>query len=312
MFWGSKKNKKKLIDPKKWLKFFKHFFIPNQNNDHKPKALRGKSLIWYVFIALVVKALATGFLFFMYPSPAVLSTIVASRMIEMVNQSRAENNLPFLREDNMLTLAALAKGEDMLAKQYFAHNTPEGKRPWEWINKKKYDYVFAGENLAMDFTEAESLHEAFLKSPAHRKNILNPKYKDMGAAVLNGEIDGRETTLLVQFFGAQRESMAGARLAHAAEVEPELEQSSEGLLKVTINRKASHDLANLVIEYSDILLTAFLIYVCLALILNIFIKREVQHYKMILQTASVIALLTAVVLVKLHFLENFTSELLIL
>ena len=67
---------------------------------------------------------------------------------------------------------------------------------------------YAGENLALDFTSAEVVQSAFMKSPAHRKNILNPKYREIGVAVLQGEFEGRSTILLVNFFGTQRKDLS--------------------------------------------------------------------------------------------------------
>src|SRR4051794_7706942 len=50
-----------------------------------------------------------------------------------------------------------------------------------WI--KSFDglaYSYAGENLAKGFTDASSTEAAWLASPTHRANILNPHYAKMG------------------------------------------------------------------------------------------------------------------------------------
>jgi hypothetical protein len=62
-----------------------------------------------------------------------------------------------------------------------------------------------GENLAMNFTSPESVHKALMFSPSHKKNILNGEYKDIGLAVLNGTIDGKETSVLVELFSIRKE-----------------------------------------------------------------------------------------------------------
>lgn len=182
----------------------KDFFIPHQGNDHKPKGLRPKSLLTYATIALVIKAAVTGFLFFTYPTPANLSAIIAERMIELVNKARVEAGVTPLVANQTLTQSAQTKGQDMIDRDYFAHDTPEGKRPWQWIDKSLYDYIYAGENLAMDFVSAEVVQSALMQSPAHRKNIVNPKYHDIGVAVIHGKLNDRNTILLVEFFGTQR------------------------------------------------------------------------------------------------------------
>lgn len=185
-------------------KLLKNLFIPDKENDYKPRILSPKKLLSYVLIAVAVKLMVTGFLFASYPTPAELSAIVSNKMIELINEDRVEIGLDPLVENQSLATYARIKGQDMIDRNYFAHDTPEGKRPWEWIDRSDYDYVYAGENLAMDFVTAEVVHQAFMKSPSHRRNILNDKYKEIGVAVLEGEIDGRETILLVNFFGTKR------------------------------------------------------------------------------------------------------------
>jgi hypothetical protein len=194
-----------LRDSKKLLS---DYFIPSEGNFHKPKALRPKSLLFYAIIAILIKIIVTGVLFFNYPSPAYLAEIISENIINLVNKSRQENGAAPLILNQKLNDFALEKAGDMISRNYFAHETPEGKKPWQWINRSEYDYVYAGENLAMDFVTAETVHEAFMKSPAHRKNILNPNYKEMGVAVFNGSLGGHQTILLVEFFATQRKDIS--------------------------------------------------------------------------------------------------------
>lgn len=323
-------------------KLVKNLFIPYAGNDHKPKALRPKSLISYALIAILVKLVVTGFLFVTYPTPAELAAIISSNMISLVNKSRVEAGVEPLKENQLLASFAQAKGQDMITRDYFTHDTPEGKRPWQWINRGEYDYVYAGENLAMDFTSAEVVHAAFLKSPTHRRNILNSKYKEIGIAVLNGEMNNHKTTLLVEFFGTQRKDLS--TLASAQPIEPETPEEvsapeatteevktagvteepttllaevtptppSEGVIVVTTEQKPAKALVDLVIEYSNIFFIAFLFFILISLALNIFIKIRVQHASIILQSVVVIALLLAMILVKFHFVEQVSPHLLIL
>lgn len=202
------------------VNIFKDFFIPHEGNDHKPKALRPKSLMAYAVLAIVAKVAVTGVLFFSYPTPAQLTAIVADRMVQLANEARAAIGVAPLTVNQDLVAAATRKGQDMLERDYFAHDTPEGIRPWQWIDTNVYDYIYAGENLAMDFTSAEAIQAAFMKSPGHRRNILNERYEETGMAVLRGELDGSETILLVQFFGAQRNSVNTSLAATQPETAP--------------------------------------------------------------------------------------------
>ena len=59
----------------------------------------------------------------------------------------------------------------------------------------------AGENLARDFGDTGSVITAWMNSPTHRDNIVNGKYREIGVAVVDGVLNGVETTLVVQMFG---------------------------------------------------------------------------------------------------------------
>lgn len=183
------------------------FFIPHHGNDHRPGALRPKSLAVYAVAALLVKAAVSGALFLYSPTPARLAQIVAREIVALTNRARVRAGLPALAVDPVLTASARAKADDMITRGYFAHDSPDGKKPWSWIDRGRYDYIYAGENLAIDFVAADAIHEAFMTSPSHRANILNNRYQDIGVAVISGEMGGRVTELLVQFFGTRRDAV---------------------------------------------------------------------------------------------------------
>ncbi len=210
---------------KRTLKHLHDLFIPHSGNEHKPKALSAKWLKFYAIALITIKLLVVGFLFFTYPNPAKLSQQVADELFELTNQSRAELGLPELAYNETLAQAAQAKANDMVSKGYFAHIGPDGKKPWEWIDRGSYPFVYMGENLAMDFTTAEVIHLAFKKSPSHWKNVTNPKYRDIGIGVATGVINGRETTVLVQFFGGRQ--ALGPQLAAATTDTNKVDQAVE-------------------------------------------------------------------------------------
>lgn len=180
------------------------FFIPHGGNDHRPHALRPPSLVVFTLAALAIKAVTSGALFLAYPTPARLAKIVAQEIVAFANRARRAVGLPTLAVDPTLEASASAKGQDMLARGYFAHDSPDGRKPWSWIDRSRYDFIYAGENLAIDFLAADTIHAAFMQSPSHRANILNGRYRDIGVAVVSGEMAGRPTELLVEFFGTRR------------------------------------------------------------------------------------------------------------
>jgi hypothetical protein len=169
----------------------KRFFSFKKMNINAKKSLKLASLA--VFIG-VFAFLTLGY--------AIASSITPDRVIDMVNQARIGAGLGALVENEKLNQAAQRKAEDMIKNDYFAHNSPSGKTPWSWIDKSDYDYKYAGENLAMNFTNAEDEQIAWMNSPTHKKNILSLNYKDIGVAVTEGKINGQSTIVVVQMFGA--------------------------------------------------------------------------------------------------------------
>lgn len=134
-------------------------------------------------------------------SGAQADTFSSTKVIDLVNQSRLEAGLNAVTENPKLTQAAQDKANDMIKNDYFAHTSPKGVTPWFWLKKEGYAPKSAGENLAINFATAKSQHEGWMASKTHRDNILSPKYKEIGVAVVEGKIDGEKSLITVQFFG---------------------------------------------------------------------------------------------------------------
>ncbi len=182
---------------------FKDFFIPHDGNGNKPKILQAKSLAIIVIVLFTLKIAVTGYLFFIYPNQAEMAQQMTTEILKLTNQDRLASNIAPLSLNSALSASALAKAENMVMNDYFAHYSPDGKKPWDWINRDKYAYLLVGENLAMNFSSAQSAHHALMQSPSHQKNIMNAKYSDVGLAVVSGEINGQRTNVLVELFACQ-------------------------------------------------------------------------------------------------------------
>lgn len=128
-------------------------------------------------------------------------TVSKEEIIQLTNQERRNAGLSELAENALLDAAAEKKARDMVGNNYFAHTSPAGVDPWHWFEDVDYQYKYAGENLAMDFTSAVSVNRAWMKSPSHRDNILSDKFTEIGVAVIDGIIDEKETLVAVQLFG---------------------------------------------------------------------------------------------------------------
>ncbi len=185
-----------------------HLLVPRHTNNQRPKIIHPEGF-------LVLTVIAFGFFVSLQtlvrPIQGILgyaSNITPTRIIELTNKKRAELGVSALNMDPQLTAAAAAKASDMFNNQYWAHISPQGKTPWVFIKGAGYQYSVAGENLARDFGDSESVIEAWMNSPTHKENLLQGKYQDIGVAVVNGIMNDVETTLVVQEFGTKKGTTA--------------------------------------------------------------------------------------------------------
>lgn len=192
-----------------------HFVFPSHTNNQRAKLLHTSSIL-LVMVALVsVQVILT-----VIPAAGIgilgyAANIPASRVIELSNQKRSEAGVLPLSVDDSLTKAARDKGEHMLENNYWAHVAPDGTEPWHFFLTNGYKYKFAGENLARDFSNPESAVEAWMASPSHKDNLLSTKYDEVGIAVVEGDLDGVDTTIIVQLFGSRSEGETAASIAQA-------------------------------------------------------------------------------------------------
>lgn len=122
-------------------------------------------------------------------------------VISWSNSHREDNNLPSLKENTRLDLAATLKLKDMFEGQYFEHLSPSGAGPAEVVKQAGYEFILVGENLALgNFADDKTLVQGWMNSPGHRANILNSRFQEIGVAVAKGIFEGRETWLAVQEF----------------------------------------------------------------------------------------------------------------
>lgn len=180
-----------------------HYFFPHESNNYKAKSLHASSIIFYICLFLVLQ-------FFLSTAkrlkPDILgyaTNITVEKILSLVNQERAKTNLVPLELSSELSTAATQKAGDMFDKDYWAHVSPTGTTPWQFITSAGYSYLYAGENLAKDFLTSEKTVAAWMNSSTHRANILKPEYTEIGLAVMNGNLQGNDTTLVVQEFGTR-------------------------------------------------------------------------------------------------------------
>ncbi len=183
----------------------KDFFIPTPKNNYQPKILHPKRIIFYAVSSVIIKTLVIFFLFAMPISAWLTPDILnqeSEKIIKLTNEIRKKLNLPLLEKDILLNQVALAKAKDMLTNQYFAHESPLGKKLSDWLEESGYDYEIAGENLAIGFISAEEVVRAWEQSQSHYENIIEPRYQEIGVGMISGEYNGKESTLVAQYFAS--------------------------------------------------------------------------------------------------------------
>lgn len=176
-----------------------HFFVPSENNNFQAKALHLDFLSVYLILAMVFSFLYKTSIFSNILGYA--TDITIEKLYQLTNEERVKNGLNPLSYNEKLAKAAMEKAKDMFAKNYWAHYAPDGTTPWDFILASGYRYEYAGENLAKNFLFSDGVVKAWMNSPTHKENILKPEYQEIGFAVVNGVLNGEETTLVVQMFG---------------------------------------------------------------------------------------------------------------
>jgi hypothetical protein len=168
----------------------------------------------------------------------------------------------------------------------------------------------------MDFTRAETVHEAWLSSESHRANIENPNYKEIGIAVVHGKLNGKSTTVLVEFFGTTfipsiagepdvlYSETAGNPLSTEVLADGNNPQLKSAEVTAELKGIENKGFLSSLSSYSDKIYWALFLLLISALMVNIFVKIRIQHQPAIIQTIAVLLLIGSAIAVRTHFLEN--------
>lgn len=202
---------------KKLHHHLKHLFIPHEHNDYKPHFFREVSVAILVASSLALFSLSAGSAYIAKATEFGKGVIV-SILIDLTNKNRIEAGLAALKHNSLLDNSSRLKARDMVENNYFAHDSPTGVTPWHWFEKAGYSFVYAGENLAVNYFDSESVDKAWLNSPTHKANIMNSKYKEIGISAQDGVYKGENTIYVVQMFGTPLSGVTEEDLPKAVEV----------------------------------------------------------------------------------------------
>jgi uncharacterized protein YkwD len=207
---GAKTNR---LHRSKPLHHLKQLVVPTPHNDYKPHLSRFYGIILVLVVVVVAQ--------FAYAS-SLANHILGSEsravaeLLAQTNAERTQAGLSPLTISSRLSTAAAGKAQDMFDRQYWAHNAPDGTAPWHFITDTGYSYTKAGENLAQGFNSTSAVTAAWMASPTHRDNLMNPDYAEIGLAVLDGNYGGRATTLIVAMYATPTNAVLAPPNTNAA------------------------------------------------------------------------------------------------
>ncbi|WP_231510397.1 CAP domain-containing protein [Fischerella sp. PCC 9605] len=102
------------------------------------------------------------------------------QVLDLTNQERAKAGLQPLKGNAELDYAADKYAEDMSERGVLSHTGPDGSQPWDRAKAVGYEAQTMGENIAAGQKTPEQVVQAWMNSPGHRANILNPNYTELG------------------------------------------------------------------------------------------------------------------------------------
>ncbi len=173
--------------------------VPTKQNGFIPRLLKAPAL-WAI---LGVGVALFGFSHLLRTSSYlnINAEVYPATIVTLTNQDRTAAHLAPLSVSPILQAAANLKVQDMVRNNYFAHNSPTGISPWHWFEKAGYTFLYAGENLAVNFNDSGDVETAWLNSPTHRANVMSPHFTEIGIAIAQGVYKGTPTTYVVELFG---------------------------------------------------------------------------------------------------------------
>lgn len=137
-----------------------------------------------------------------------------SQVLTELNNVRREHGLVPVKLSRPLTLAADTHSRAMGTYGFFQHESRDGSAFWKRVQRfygpDKFASWSVGENLLwssgqLDAAEALRL---WMESPGHRKNILTPRWREVGLSAVTvpgapGVFGGRDVTIVTSDFGVR-------------------------------------------------------------------------------------------------------------
>ncbi len=242
--------------------FIHRLFVPHEENNFRAKSLHTDFLSVYLVIAfLMMIAFKQGSI---HNVLGFATDITVEKLAQLTNEQRQKNNLPPLTINPTLSVAAQKKAENMFQENYWSHYSPDGKTPWDFILGAGYKYEYAGENLAKNFLFSNGVVDAWMNSTTHRDNLLKREYTEVGYAIVNGVLNGEQTTLVVQEFGKPLASSFAPNTVEASETTQAAPVEQQIVAQKAVQPKVS------AFKFSFNLNVVFMLFLLLALALDFY------------------------------------------
>ncbi len=301
----------------------KNYLVPHKGNKYNPHIFKTKNLIFILIFAIIV-TLVSYLGSFALRNSGLLASIQSAFLVDLANKDRVEESVAVLTVNPLLVEAAQRKANDMVSNSYFAHVSPAGLTPWKWFRDVKYDYLYAGENLAVNFTESVDVHKAWIASPTHKKNIMDKRFTEIGIATADGFYKGRKATFVVQMFGRPRSNSLTSNVLASTPVTVPLQVSGPSASQGTSPSKEvskvfgaedSQEENTFISETSAVervavsplslgryIILGLILVLVLALVLRFVVEYKRHHRVQVLTLVFIIVLLTALVYVQKNIL----------
>lgn len=119
---------------------------------------------------------------------------IRKEILDLVNAERKKRNLPVMKQNTKLDLAAHRHAEDMTKRKFFSHKSPDGSDPESRISAVGYfvppcncaHHFSYGENIAKDQKTPRDVMKAWMESKIHRDNILKADFLELGTGFAGG------------------------------------------------------------------------------------------------------------------------------
>lgn len=299
---------------KRLVKKLKNHFISHHENDYRPHALRHSYIIFTLLLICVFQVALLAQINLVFNKTNFLASVLPGVLTSQTNEERAKIGEEPLANSILLQKAAQLKANDMAEKGYFSHISPDGTTPWQWLDGVGYEYTYAGENLAVNFSDSTDVTKAWMNSPAHKENIIKNSYKEIGIATAHGVWKGQDTTFVVQFFATPpiKESLVTVQTNPEITKQEEQTKDQESLNLLTENTTEDKVLGEATFidrtltsprKLTNTVYTILSIILLIPMISMILINTERRHPKIILKGMSLIVLIFVLSFINLKSLS---------